>query len=37
MVLEWKEKTSLTENKAMKMFNDSMRICLIEKSNIADE
>lgn len=32
MVLEWKEKTSLTENKAMKMLNDSMRICRIERA-----
>lgn len=34
MVLEWKEKISLNENKAMKMFNDSMQFCLV-KSNIA--
>lgn len=31
MVLEWKEKISLNENKAMKMFNDSMRFWLIKE------
>lgn len=31
MVLEWKEKTTLTENKAMKMFSDSMWICLMKE------
>lgn len=31
MVLEWKEKISINENKAMKMFNDSMQFCLIKE------
>lgn len=31
MVLEWKEKISLNENKAMKMFNDSMQFWLIKE------
>lgn len=31
MVLEWKEEISLNENKAMKMFNDSMQFWLIKE------
>lgn len=31
MVLEQKEKISLNENKAMKMFNDLMQFCLIKE------